>query len=385
MPTREIRTAHTAACCSSWPTTGPTSLELSTTNRSRGKASRNTASILAAVPDADSPEDFTRMKSRFPPMNCLSSLSATPPAARTLRTSPSSTGSSKRTWMEVPPAKSIPRSARPRAIWTHATTPRRTSTSERAKAPRRMLRKSMFVLPTNSIARRPRLRGGPSDTELLHPPKGQPVEDPPGPHGRRKQIDGHAEGERHGKASHRPAPEEKEGERGDQRGDMRIQDGHPGLAESAVDGGAHRLPEPQLFTDPLQDHDVAIHRHADGEGDAGDPGQGQGRLDPCEQAEEHEEVQQEGRIGDDPGQAVVDGHQEDHEDAGHDARLHAGPDRVLPQGGPHGQVGHHVDRRRQRARPQDDRQVAGRLGGKIPLDDAAPFADPALDDWGALD
>src|SRR3990172_6616942 len=137
---------------------------------------------------------FTRVKSRRPPTNCWSSLSATPPAARTRRTSPSSTGSSKRTWMEVPPAKSIPRSARPRAIWTHATTPRRTSTSERAKAPRRMLRKSMFVLPTNSIARRPRLRGGPSDTELLHSPKGQPVEDHPGPHGRRKQIDGHAEG-----------------------------------------------------------------------------------------------------------------------------------------------------------------------------------------------
>ena len=44
------------------------------------------------------------------------------------------------------------------------------------------------------------------------------------------------------------------------------------------DGRAHGLAVPQLLADALEDEHVRVDPHADGQDDAGDAGQGEGRL-----------------------------------------------------------------------------------------------------------
>ena len=75
---------------------------------------------------------------------------------------------------------------------------------------------------------------------------------------------------------------------------MGIEDGDPGLAISGIDGGSDRLPESQLFPDPLEDQDVTVHRQANGERNPGNPRQSQGRLYPRQYSHHHDEIEEKG-------------------------------------------------------------------------------------------
>src|SRR6478609_8519674 len=57
---------------------------------------------------------------------------------------------------------------------------------------------------------------------------------------------------------------------GNGRGDVGVPDRRPGLLETGADGGLRRHAIAQLLAHTLVDDDVGVHRHADGQQDAGD-------------------------------------------------------------------------------------------------------------------
>src|SRR5215475_4964035 len=71
----------------------------------------------------------------------------------------------------------------------------------------------------------------------------------------------HEEGDR--EAFHRSRPEVVEDARGDQHGDVGVDDRAKGAGESGVDRGPGRLADADLLTDALEDQDVGVHRHTD--------------------------------------------------------------------------------------------------------------------------
>ena len=72
------------------------------------------------------------------------------------------------------------------------------------------------------------------------------------------------------------------------------------------------LPRAQLFADALEDQHIGVNSHADGQDDAGDAGQGQRGVKTGQYRHDEEHVEQEGAVGDQPGGAVVEDH-EDHD------------------------------------------------------------------------
>ena len=131
------------------------------------------------------------------------------------------------------------------------------------------------------------------------------------------------------------------------------------------------LPSGKFFAHPLVDEDVGVHRHADGEDDAGDAGQGQGGAEHGQPGKEQEDVQHHGDVGDEPGEPVINDHEDHHHDGAEEAGRQPLVDGILAKAGADGHVLDDIDRRGQGADPQDDGQVgrllvaetAGDLGG----------------------
>ena len=128
------------------------------------------------------------------------------------------------------------------------------------------------------------------------------------------------------------------------------------------------LAGPELLADALEDEHVGVDRHADGEGDARDAGQGQGGAEGGHAGEQHEEVQGEGDVGDEAGQPVVHEHEEE-DDGGRDRDGRAAPaDGVGAERRPHRALLEDLNGSGQRPRPQDDGEVGGLLGGEAAAD-----------------
>src|SRR6266498_4608249 len=82
------------------------------------------------------------------------------------------------------------------------------------------------------------------------------VEDEAGEEDRGEEAGQDADRERDGEALHGSRPELVEDGRRDEHGDVGVDDRSEGAGEPRVDGGAHRLPGPELFPDALEDEDV---------------------------------------------------------------------------------------------------------------------------------
>ena len=83
------------------------------------------------------------------------------------------------------------------------------------------------------------------------------------------------------KPLHGPRSELVQDRRRHEHGDVGVDDGPEGAGEAGVDRGAHRLARAQLFADPLEDQDIGVHRHADGQHDPRDAGQRQRGVKPA--------------------------------------------------------------------------------------------------------
>ena len=81
------------------------------------------------------------------------------------------------------------------------------------------------------------------------------------------------------------------------------------MRKALVDRGGGGLAGANLFANALEDEDVGVNAHADGEDDAGDAGEGQGGAGKAHKAEQDEQVQQQGQIGVDARAAIVEEHE----------------------------------------------------------------------------
>src|SRR5215831_1311993 len=173
-----------------------------------------------------------------------------------------------------------------------------------------------------------------------------------------------------------PVAEEEEGR--DDRGHVRVDDRPEGAGEPLVDGGAHRLPEPELLADALEDQHVAVDRHADREDQPGDPREGQRRAEVGHPPQHQHDVHEQGEDGVDARKAVVDEHEEgdadEAEQGGEDPRV----DRVLAERRADRPLRDDRHRGRDGPGPQLERQVFRRLQREPPLDHP-PVADDVVD------
>ena len=110
----------------------------------------------------------------------------------------------------------------------------------------------------------------------------------------------------------------------------------------------------------------------------GDAGQGQRRLQHREHRHHQHQVEGEGEIGDEPEPLVIDRHEDEHE---HEAD-HDGPESLvdvrLAQARTHGALLHDLDGGGERARAQQQREVAGLFGG-VETGDLEPLPELVAD------
>ena len=172
-----------------------------------------------------------------------------------------------------------------------------------------------------------------------------------------EQVGGHADHQRDGKAADRPGAVGIQNDAGDERGDMRVEHRPESAPKAGFDGATRTLSGTELFADTFVDDDVGIDRHTDGENDAGDAGQGQGRARQRQDRQLVEDVEHHRDVGDQARDPIVNEHEEYHRDRTDDHRQLGLVDRVLAERRTDLGLEGLLQRRRQRARLQHRDQV----------------------------
>ena len=152
----------------------------------------------------------------------------------------------------------------------------------------------------------------------------------------------------------------------------------------SADRAGDVFPQGPLLLDPLEDQDVGVDRHADGQDQAGDAGQRQVGLEVGQDAEQDDDVEDQGDDGVDSGQAVINDHEGHDQEDGHQAGHQALADGVRPEGRADDPLFEILDPGRKRAGLEDDDEVVGRFDRELALDDAR-IADPGVDVGRRLD
>jgi hypothetical protein len=130
----------------------------------------------------------------------------------------------------------------------------------------------------------------------------------------------------------------------------------------------------------LVDEHVGVHRHAQGEQDAGHAGQGEGGTHEGEDGEHDDEVHHQGGVREPAEQAVEHRHEGEHEDEAGGQREGAVADGVGAKFGAHTLFLDDVERGGQGAGAQQERQVSRRLWGEIAGNLARAAGDGLADD-----
>ena len=165
---------------------------------------------------------------------------------------------------------------------------------------------------------------------------------------------------------------------------MRVDDRQQGLVVPPIDRQAHRFALPEFFTDALEDQDVGVHPHADREDNAGDTGEGQGRVQPGQRPDQADQVQGQREVGHQAGQAIIDHHKQDHRSPGDQRGADALFDGVPAQRGTDRQILDDLQRRGQGTGPEHDRKIVGLLHAERPGNLRPPPADSLLDHGGGI-
>ena len=97
------------------------------------------------------------------------------------------------------------------------------------------------------------------------------------------------------------------------RGDVRVDDGAPGVAEALVDRGADGLAAIEFLADALEDQEVRVDRHTDGEHEAGDARQREHGAEPGQHRQREERVEHQAEHREHAAEPVVDDHDQ-HDD-----------------------------------------------------------------------
>ncbi len=124
--------------------------------------------------------------------------------------------------------------------------------------------------------------------EGLVPPGDQHL----GHHDRREHRGEGAEHQGDGEALHRAGAEEVHDRRGHQGGDVGVENGFERAAETGIERGDQRAAGLELVTDTFVDQHVGVDGHGQGQDQAGDARQGQGRLHHRHAADQQDQVDQ---------------------------------------------------------------------------------------------
>src|SRR5690606_39127230 len=90
------------------------------------------------------------------------------------------------------------------------------------------------------------------------------------------------------------------------RGHVGVEDGPESPVKAAFGGAAQGPSGAELVLNPLENNNIGVHGHADGENQAGDAGQRQGGGQKRQHAQDQAGIGNQGHPGDKAGEAVVD-------------------------------------------------------------------------------
>ncbi len=177
-----------------------------------------------------------------------------------------------------------------------------------------------------------------------------------------------SERQRDREATHRPGAELVENGRHDDGGQVRVDDGQVGPLETGPDSLHGPQAEGEFLADALEDEHVGVHGHADGQHNARDARQGQCGPERGHAAHEQGQGAQEHSVGEHPGPAVAQGHDDHDRQRADEGGEDAAGDGSLPEGGAHRALFEHVDGRGEGAGTQGDGEVLRLFRGELAAD-----------------
>src|SRR5581483_10271087 len=201
-----------------------------------------------------------------------------------------------------------------------------------------------------------------------------------GDHGRQD-----ADTERHGESLDRPGPELEQDDSGEERRHVRVDDRGQRTVVAGLDRRARRFSGAELFAYALVNEHIGVDGHTGYQHDAGDAGQREHGSERREDREQKKNVENKRDVRQHSRAFVVDKHENNHERAADDERDHALADRVAAERRAVRALFGDFERRRERARSQDNRERARVLHLEAPGDGRAAAADALLNDRRGVD
>ncbi len=149
--------------------------------------------------------------------------------------------------------------------------------------------------------------------------------------------------------------------------------------ETLIRGEPRRLAECEFLADALEDQHVGVDRDADRQHQAGKPRKGERRIERGQHTEREEDVHGQTDHGEHAGEAVVADHDEDHQQRAEDAGRDALADRVGAQRRTDGALLQHLERHREGAGLEGEREVLRLLDRLVAEGDLPAAIDPRVD------
>ncbi|CAJ9898899.1 Uncharacterised protein [Burkholderia pseudomallei] len=168
--------------------------------------------------------------------------------------------------------------------------------------------------------------------------------------------------------AHRARAEGEQREARDQRRHVRIENRRPRVRVAFLDRDLRRRAAAQFLADALVDQHVRVDRHAERERDGRDAGQRERRLHQRQHRDEQQQVHRQAEHRYDAEQHVVRDHEHGDRDEAPDHRMEAHPDVVRAEARADRAFLDDVHRRGERARAQQQREIGGRLRGRLARD-----------------
>lgn len=196
----------------------------------------------------------------------------------------------------------------------------------------------------------------------------------------REHADDEAQGQVDGKALDRAAAHDDEDDGGNHDRDVGVEDGVEGAAEAGFHRRPQTLADEDFFLEAFKNEDVRIDGKAHGQDDTGNARQGQCRVEVFQDAQQDEDVDQQGDVGDDAGHAVNDDQEDHNQDDADGKGLFTLDLRIEAEARPDGADFHDFQFNRQGTGTQEDGQVLGIFQGLAARNDGFAARNRFVDD-----
>src|SRR5207302_6085811 len=143
--------------------------------------------------------------------------------------------------------------------------------------------------------------------------------------------------------------------------DVSIDNRQKGFVEAGINAARCGLTVAQFFADTLEDENVGVHTHADGQDDASDTGKRQDSAGHGEKRQENDQVEEQRQHRIAAGKPVINDHEEHHDDETEHGSLNAVADGVRSEGWAYRALLEVLNGSGQSACPEYQRQFMGAL------------------------